>query len=177
VALHPRVPAFKCNYDAREIENKASTGSQGRPADSVPRVRYHHKPTPSSQTGFTLQSRGGDERSRLDVFSRDGSRNQLHGAAEVLEACCKVNPGIAIVHAGTWQIYGRPEYLPVDECHPLRPVDVRGVNTVAGEAYHLMFREVYGIRTPSLRPPTCTGRECGPRIRAGPLTALAAPAG
>jgi UDP-glucose 4-epimerase len=70
---------------------------------------------------------------------------------QLLEACREVNPGIAIVHAGTRQIYGRPEYLPVDERHPLRPVDVNGVNKMAGEAYHLMFCDVYGIRTRSLR--------------------------
>jgi nucleoside-diphosphate-sugar epimerase len=70
---------------------------------------------------------------------------------QLLEACREVNPRIAIVHAGTRQIYGRPEYLPVDERHPLRPVDVNGVNKMAGEAYHLMFHDVYGIRTRSLR--------------------------
>src|SRR5690348_1220334 len=70
---------------------------------------------------------------------------------QLLEACRAVNPGIAIVHAGTRQIYGRPEYLPVDERHPLRPVDVNGVNKMAGEAYHLLYRDVYGIRTRSLR--------------------------
>src|SRR5262249_47061689 len=70
---------------------------------------------------------------------------------QLLEACRVVNPGIAIVHAGTRQIYGRPEYLPVDEKHPLRPVDVNGVNKMAGEAYHLMFRDVYGIKTRCLR--------------------------
>ena len=70
---------------------------------------------------------------------------------QLLEACRKVNPEIAIVHAGTRQIYGRPDYLPVDERHLLRPVDVNGVNKMAGEAYHLLFRDVYGIRTRSLR--------------------------
>jgi UDP-glucose 4-epimerase len=70
---------------------------------------------------------------------------------QLLEACRTVNPGIAIVHAGTRQIYGRPEYLPVDERHPLRPVDVNGVNKMAGEAYHLLFRDVYGVKTRSLR--------------------------
>jgi UDP-glucose 4-epimerase len=70
---------------------------------------------------------------------------------QLLETCREVNPGIVIVHAGTRQIYGRPEYLPVDERHPLRPVDVNGVNKMAGEAYHLMFHDVYGIRTRSLR--------------------------
>ena len=51
---------------------------------------------------------------------------------QLLEACREVNPGIAIVHAGTRQIYGRPESLPVDERHRLRPVDVNGVNKMAG---------------------------------------------
>ncbi len=82
---------------------------------------------------------------------------------QLLEACRAVNPDIAIVHAGTRQIYGRPEYLPVDERHPLRPVDVNGVNKMAGEAYHLMFRDVYGIRTRSLRLTNIYGP--GMRIR------------
>src|SRR5499427_9435807 len=70
---------------------------------------------------------------------------------QLLEACREINPEIAIVHAGTRQIYGRPEYLPVDERHPLRPVDVNGVNKMAGEAYHLLYFDVYGIKSRSLR--------------------------
>jgi UDP-glucose 4-epimerase len=70
---------------------------------------------------------------------------------QLLETCRAVAPGIAIVHAGTRQIYGRPRYLPVDEAHPLRPADVNGVNKMAGEAYHLLFHDVYGIDTRSLR--------------------------
>jgi len=70
---------------------------------------------------------------------------------QLLEACRAVNPGIVIVHAGTRQVYGRPRYLPVDERHPLRPIDVNGVNKMAGEAYHLLYSDVYGIRTRSLR--------------------------
>ncbi|MBV9861341.1 MAG: NAD-dependent epimerase/dehydratase family protein [Alphaproteobacteria bacterium] len=69
----------------------------------------------------------------------------------LLEACRMVAPEIVIVHAGTRQIYGRPRYLPVDEAHPLRPADVNGVNKTAGEAYHLLYCDAYGIRTRSLR--------------------------
>jgi UDP-glucose 4-epimerase len=69
----------------------------------------------------------------------------------MLELCRELAPGITIVHAGTRQIYGRPRYLPVDEEHPLRPPDVNGVNKMAGEAYHLMFHDVYGLDTRSLR--------------------------
>src|SRR3984893_17845340 len=86
--------------------------------------------------------------SHLDSMSAPSDDLAINCTAQLqlLEACRAVNPGIAIVHAGTRQIYGRPHYLPVDERHPLRPVDVNGVNKMAGEAYHLLFRDVYGIR-------------------------------
>ena len=70
---------------------------------------------------------------------------------QLLELCRAVAPEVTIVHAGTRQIYGRPHYLPVDESHPLRPADVNGVNKMAGEAYHLLFHDAYGINTRSLR--------------------------
>jgi UDP-glucose 4-epimerase len=70
---------------------------------------------------------------------------------QLLEACRAVAPEITIVHAGTRQIYGRPSYLPVDEAHPLRATDVNAVNKMAGEAYHLLFHDVYGLNTRSLR--------------------------
>jgi UDP-glucose 4-epimerase len=69
----------------------------------------------------------------------------------ILEACRKVNPGIKIVFASTRQLYGKPDYLPVDEKHPIRPVDVNGINKLAGEWYHLLYNNVYGIRACALR--------------------------
>jgi len=82
---------------------------------------------------------------------------------QLLELCRAVAPAVKIVHAGTRQIYGRPRYLPVDEAHPLRPADVNGVNKMAGEAYHLLFHDVYGIDTRSLRLTNVYGP--GMRIR------------
>jgi len=70
---------------------------------------------------------------------------------QLLEACRAIAPEIVIVHAGTRQIYGRPRYIPVDEAHPLRATDVNAVNKTAGEAYHLLYHDVYGIKTRSLR--------------------------
>jgi len=69
----------------------------------------------------------------------------------ILEACRKVNPEIKVVFASTRQIYGKPDYLPVDELHPVRPVDVNGINKLAGEWYHLLYNNVYGIRACALR--------------------------
>jgi nucleoside-diphosphate-sugar epimerase len=91
--------------------------------------------------------------SHLDSMSAPEDDLAINCTAQLqlLEACRAINPTIRIVHAGTRQIYGRPNYLPVDEQHLLRPVDVNGVNKMAGEAYHLLFRDVYGIKTRSLR--------------------------
>jgi len=69
----------------------------------------------------------------------------------ILEACRKHNPGIKLVFASTRQLYGKPDYLPVDELHPVRPVDVNGINKLAGEWYHLLYNNVYGIRACALR--------------------------
>jgi UDP-glucose 4-epimerase len=69
----------------------------------------------------------------------------------ILETCRKSNPGIKVVFASTRQIYGRPEYLPVDEKHLVRPVDVNGINKAAGEAYHILYNDVHGIRACALR--------------------------
>jgi UDP-glucose 4-epimerase len=69
----------------------------------------------------------------------------------ILEACRRHNPGARIVYASTRQIYGRPDRLPVAEDHPLRPVDVNGINKLAGESYHLLYHQVYGLRSCALR--------------------------
>jgi UDP-glucose 4-epimerase len=69
----------------------------------------------------------------------------------ILESCRKYNPGIKLVFASTRQLYGVPQYLPVDEKHPLAPVDVNGINKMAGEWYHLLYNNVYGIRAAVLR--------------------------
>lgn len=71
--------------------------------------------------------------------------------ASLLEACRQHNPEVRIVYTSTRQIYGRPRYLPVDEDHPLEPVDVNGINKLAGEQYHLLYHTVHGLWTSALR--------------------------
>ena len=109
------------------------------------------------------------------IFSLAGQTSHLDSMADpytdleincraqlsLLEACRLVNPGARVVFASTRQIYGRPEYLPVDERHPIHPVDVNGINKTAGEWYHLLYGQIYGI-------PVCVLRltnTYGPRMR------------
>ncbi len=91
--------------------------------------------------------------SHMDSMSDPQTDLAINATAQlsILEACRKINPDIKIVFASTRQLYGKPDYLPVDETHPIRPVDVNGINKLAGEWYHLLYNNVYGIRACALR--------------------------
>jgi UDP-glucose 4-epimerase len=84
-----------------------------------------------------------DPETDLDI----NCRSQL----TLLEACRRHNPGAKVVYASTRQIYGRPDRLPVDETQLVRPTDVNGINKAAGEQYHLVYNNVFGVRACSLR--------------------------
>lgn len=91
--------------------------------------------------------------SHMDSMSDPQTDLDINATAQlsILEACRKSNPSIKIIFASTRQLYGKPDYLPVDEKHPIRPVDVNGINKLAGEWYHLLYNNVYGIRACALR--------------------------
>jgi UDP-glucose 4-epimerase len=89
--------------------------------------------------------------SMLDPFTdlEINCRSQL----ALLDTCRRVAPETKVIFASTRQIYGRvPEdQLPVDERQPPGPVDVNGINKLAGERYHVLYNNVYGIHTCVLR--------------------------
>lgn len=101
--------------------------------------------------------------SHLDSMTDPYTDLEINARAQlaILETCRQCAPGIKIVFASTRQIYGKPDYLPVDERHLLRPVDVNGVNKMAGEWYHILYNNVYGIRASALR----LTNTYGPRMR------------
>ena len=101
--------------------------------------------------------------SHLDSMQDPYTDLEINSRAQlsILEACRKYNPQIQIVFASTRQIYGKPDYLPVDERHLLRPVDVNGINKMAGEWYHILYNNVYGVRACVLR----LTNTIGPRMR------------
>jgi UDP-glucose 4-epimerase len=91
--------------------------------------------------------------SHLDSMTDPMTDLNINAAAQlhILEACRLHNRDLKIVFASTRQVYGRPEYLPVDEKHPIDPIDVNGINKLAGEWYHLLYNDVYQIRACALR--------------------------
>ena len=125
---------------------------RGRIEVSITDVRDPHA------MGYLVQDRDflfnlAGQTSHLDSMTDPATDLDINAAAQlsILEACRKHNPAIRIVFASTRQLYGKPEYLPVDEKHPIRPVDVNGINKLAGEWYHLLYNNVYGISACALR--------------------------
>jgi UDP-glucose 4-epimerase len=66
---------------------------------------------------------------------------------QLLEICRHHNPNVKIVLTSTRQVYGKPQYLPVDEKHPIHPIDVNGIHKLAAENYHSLYYDVYGIQS------------------------------
>lgn len=101
--------------------------------------------------------------SHMDSMADPYTDLDINASAQlsILENCRQYNPHTRIVFASTRQLYGRPQYLPVDEKHPVRPVDVNGINKYAGEAYHTLYNDVYEIPVTILR----LTNTYGPRMR------------
>ena len=101
--------------------------------------------------------------SHLDSMLKPQTDLEINATAQlsILEACRRSNPNIKIVFASTRQIYGRPNFLPVNELHPIKPVDVNGINKLAGEQYHILYHEVYDLCSTVLR----LTNTYGPRMR------------
>lgn len=101
--------------------------------------------------------------SHLDSMRDPETDLAINGTAQLrlLELCRRVNPGVRLVFASTRQLYGRPHYLPVDENHPVEPVDVNGINKLSAELYHRLYSNVYGLSSCILR----LTNTIGPRMR------------
>jgi UDP-glucose 4-epimerase len=101
--------------------------------------------------------------SHLDSVQDPCTDLEINCRAQIslLEACRELVRKPKIIFASTRQIYGRPQYLPVDELHPLHPTDPNGINKIAGESYHLLYSRLYQIPCCSLR----LTNTYGPRMR------------
>jgi nucleoside-diphosphate-sugar epimerase len=86
----------------------------------------------------------------MDFPERDLKLNTV-AQLRFLMQCQASNPGVRVVYASTRQIYGVPDYLPVDEQHPIQPVDYNGVHKYATSMYHLMLARAGAIDAVVLR--------------------------
>lgn len=108
---------------------------------------------------FNLAGRSSHMDSMRDPYGDLDANCRAHLA--ILEACRIGNPDLRIVFASTRQLYGKPDSLPVSEQHALRPIDINGIHKLAGEWYHTLYHEIYGIHSCTLR----LTNTYGPRMR------------
>lgn len=137
-------------------------GIEGRVRVNISDVRDRHS-LPVFLRGQHYLFNLAGQTSHMDSMTDPETDLEINARAQLslLEACRRHAPEIRVVFASTRQLYGRPDRLPVDEEHPLRPVDVNGINKLAGEHYHLLYHQVYGIRSTVLR----LTNTIGPRMR------------
>ena len=102
------------------------------------------------------------EISHIESMRNPGRDAALNAMSQLrfLEECARQEPGIRVVYASTRQIYGAPLYLPVDEAHPIQPVDFNGIHKYAATAYHLMWNNLGRIDARVL----CLTNVYGPRL-------------
>ena len=98
---------------------------------------------------FNIAGQVSHHESMVDPL-RDAEFN-VTSQLKFLESVRRSRPSAVVVHTSTRQVYGAPQYLPVDEKHPTVPRDINGVNKLAGENYHRLYGTVHGIKIVSLR--------------------------
>jgi UDP-glucose 4-epimerase len=143
--------------------NRANiAGIEDRVTVNISDVRDAHS-LPSLIRGQDLVFNLAGQTSHVDSLHDPNTDLEINCRAQlsILETVRHENPEAKVVFASTRQLYGRPVYLPVDEKHPLAPVDPNGVNKAAGERYHLVYGEIYGLRCSVLR----LTNTYGPRMR------------
>ena len=143
--------------------NRANiAGIEDRVTVNISDVRDEHS-LPSLIRGQDLVFNLAGQTSHVDSLHDPYTDLEINCRAQlsILETVRHENPEAKVVFASTRQLYGRPKYLPVDEQHPLAPVDPNGVNKAAGESYHLVYGEIYGLRCSVLR----LTNTYGPRMR------------
>ena len=74
-----------------------------------------------------------------------------HDQLAFLEWVRKKQANALLIYTSTRQIYGVPQYVPVDEKHPIQPPDINGVHKLATEQYYQLYSRVYGLKAVSLR--------------------------
>jgi UDP-glucose 4-epimerase len=125
-------------------------------------IREPHSLKPLLKDVDVLFSLAG-QTSHMDSMTDPYTDLHINCAAQLnlLETCRQVNPDVRIIFASTRQIYGRPNYLPVDEDHPINPVDINGIHKYAAEQYYQMYHNLYQIKSCILR----LTNTIGPRMR------------
>lgn len=79
-------------------------------------------------------------------------RANIEGTVNLCEAMRALYPGTRLIFIGSSEVYGPPEYLPVDESHPLNPINPYAISKLAAEQYCQYLHTSSGMNVVLLRP-------------------------
>lgn len=77
------------------------------------------------------------------------------GSANIAVAAARADA--KVVYASTWEVYGEPEYQPMDEVHPCRPDHPYNITKLGGEQLLLAADHLQGVPVLALRLGTAYG--------------------
>lgn len=72
-------------------------------------------------------------------------------------ASAAVTHGARVVYASTWEVYGEPDYEPIDEDHPCRPDHPYNITKLGGEQMLMAACRLHGLSGVALRLGTAYG--------------------
>ncbi|AIJ06434.1 UDP-glucose 4-epimerase [Methanocaldococcus bathoardescens] len=107
-------------------------------------------------------------RSSVENPIYDGDINVL-GTTNILEFMRKYDIN-KIIFASSVGVYGEPNYLPVDENHPINPLSPYGLSKYVGEEYIKLYNRLYGIEYAILRYSNVYGERQDPKGEAGVIS-------
>jgi UDP-glucose 4-epimerase len=95
------------------------------------------------------------------------------GTVRLLEAARKAGVQKVVYAASGGSTYGVPQYVPIDEGHPIDPISPYAVSKHTGEHYLRTYSELYGLRFTSLRYANVYGPRQDPHGEAGVISIFA----
>ncbi|PTX62554.1 UDP-glucose 4-epimerase [Melghirimyces profundicolus] len=72
------------------------------------------------------------------------AKTNILGTIRLLEGCRKYGVG-KFIYASSAAVYGNPQYLPIDEQHPVSPLSPYGISKLTPESYIRTYGELYGL--------------------------------
>lgn len=77
--------------------------------------------------------------------------DNLVNTVQLLDICVKKKIEKFIFSSSGGSIYGKPLYIPIDESHTTNPLSIYGVHKLTIEKYLNIYKEIFGLKTVSLR--------------------------
>ena len=94
------------------------------------------------------------------------AQNNILGTINLLE-CCKSYNVDKIIYASSAAVYGEPDYLPIDEEHPIKAMSPYGISKHTPEHYIKMYNELYDLKYTIFRYANAYGPRQDPKGEGG----------